>query len=171
MKKQVSRIITDEAGNPVRVTVLEDMTAEEIAALQDPIEVVKANAVLAVDAERARRTRDGFSFAGTSYQLDEASTTLIAGAGADARFAVLAGAQPGNLQWAIPGQNFGWIATDNTTTQMDAQTMSAFADAAKVWITLHIFTARAIKDAILAAADAEAVKAVLAAAVWPSSNP
>ena len=99
-----------------------------------------------VDAERDRRVRDAFAFGGTLFQLDETSQARITAMGADARFAVLAGAQEGSLRWADPAADFGWIATDNSIVPMDAQTMSDFADAAKVWVMRHTFAARALKD-------------------------
>lgn len=99
-----------------------------------------------VDRECDRRTQTLFAFGGTAYQLNERALTRITALGADARFAALGGAAPGNLRWADPDNDFGWIATDNTITPMDAQTMSAFADAAKVWVSRNTFAARALKD-------------------------
>lgn len=99
-----------------------------------------------VDAECDRRTQTMFVFAGVAYQLTERALTRITALGADARFAALAGAAPGNLRWADPDNDFGWIATDNSVTPMDAQTMAAFADAAKVWVSRNTFAARALKD-------------------------
>lgn len=99
-----------------------------------------------VDAERDRRIHTLFTFNGVAYQLDPKSQANITAMGADARFAVLGGAQVGDLRWADPDTDFGWIATDNSVTPMDAQTMAAFADAAKLWVSRHIFAARAIKN-------------------------
>lgn len=102
---------------------------------------------LDVDIERDRRTASGFTFAGVAYQLDEKSISRVTAMGADARFAVLGGAQPDDLRWADPDNDFGWIATDNSVTPMDAPTMATFADAAKLWVSQHIFAARALKNA------------------------
>lgn len=99
-----------------------------------------------VNAERDRRVSGTFTFSGTAYQLDQVSQNRITAMGADARFAVLAGAQEGDLRWADPNADFGWIATDNSVTPMDAQTMAAFADAAKQWVIRHAFAALAIKS-------------------------
>src|SRR5690606_3160953 len=99
-----------------------------------------------VDAERDRRIATGFVFGGMAYQCDPRSQQNIIAKGAQAKFAVLAGAQEGDLRWADPSTDFGWIATDNSLTPMDAQTMSAFADAADLWVSSHIFAGRAIKD-------------------------
>lgn len=100
----------------------------------------------AIDVERDRRIADGFTFNGLAYQLDDKSKTNVTAAGADARFAIAGGAQPGDLRWADPDNDFGWIASDNTVTSMDATTMVDFSTAAKFWVTKHIFAARALKD-------------------------
>lgn len=107
---------------------------------------IKAVLRSSVDSERDRRTAGNFVFAGKSYQLDADSQAKITSIGADARFAVLAGKAAGDLRWADPDLDFGWIATDNSVTPMDAPTMAGFADAAKVWVTRHVFAARALKD-------------------------
>lgn len=98
-----------------------------------------------VNRERDRRIATMFSFAGVAYQLDEISISRVTAMGADARFAVLGGAASGNLRWADPDNDFGWIATDNSTTPMDAQTMTAFSDAAKIWVFRHTFAGDRIK--------------------------
>lgn len=98
-----------------------------------------------VDRECDRRTQTMFAFEGKAYQLDERSIARITAMGADARFAVLRGADPGNLRWADPDQDFGWIATDNSVTAMDAYTMALFADAAKAWVSRNTFAAHALK--------------------------
>jgi hypothetical protein len=98
-----------------------------------------------VNVERDRRTHAGFMFQGKLYQFDPDSRSRITGAATLAKFAIVAGVQPGNLRWINPAVNFSWIAADNTLTAMDAQTCSAFGDAAAVHEQRHIFAARAIK--------------------------
>lgn len=100
-----------------------------------------------VDAERDRRIADTFVFGGAAFQCDAASQQNIIAKGALAKFAVLAGAQAGDLRWNNAGMDFGWIATDNSVVPMDAPTMAAFADAADLWVTAHIMAARMLKDA------------------------
>jgi hypothetical protein len=100
-----------------------------------------------IDAERDRRVMHGFTFAGKAFQLDVISQQRITTMGADARFAIAGGAQPDDLRWADPSADFGWIAMDNSILPMDAQTMAAFADAAKLWVSRHTFAARSLKDA------------------------
>lgn len=99
----------------------------------------------AVNAERDRRMRV-FTFDGVAYSFDPVSRDNISGAAVLALGAISAGAQPGNLRWANPEQDFGWIALDNTVVPMDAQTCWAFAQAAAAYKSALIFAARALKD-------------------------
>lgn len=98
-----------------------------------------------VTNERNRRLRT-FSFGGKVYQFDDESQLNIAGAGTLALAAIINGAQPGNLRWADGSKDFAWLAADNTSVTMDAQTTFAFAQAAARWKADHIHAARAIKD-------------------------
>jgi hypothetical protein len=98
-----------------------------------------------VNRERDRRTHYGFMFQGKLYQFDPDSRSRITGAATLAKFAIVAGIQPGNLRWINPAVDFSWIAADNSLTLMDAHTCSAFGDAAAVHEQRHIFAARAIK--------------------------
>lgn len=98
-----------------------------------------------VTAERDRRLQT-FSFAGKVFQFDDESQLNIAGAGTLALAAIINGAQPGNLRWSDAGRDFAWLAADNTSVTMDAQTCFAFAQAAAKWKADHIHAARAIKD-------------------------
>jgi hypothetical protein len=99
-----------------------------------------------IDAERDRR-RSIYTFGGKVYQTAEGQNEMkITAAGAMAKFALLQGAQAGNLRWASPITDFGWIALDNTITPMDAPTMSAFADGVAAWVSAHIFAARLLKN-------------------------
>lgn len=115
----------------------------------------------AVQVERDRRIANNFTFNGVAYQIDPDSQRYITAKGAQAKFAVAAGAQPGDFRWATPDQDFGWIATDNSITPMDAQTMSAFADAAGLWVTAHIMKGHAIKAMSPLPAD------ITADELWP----
>jgi hypothetical protein len=118
---------------------LADNDAEIVAFLNPP----PSNAD--VNRERDRRTHAGFMFQGKLYQFDPDSRSRITGAATLAKFAIAAGKQPGDLRWINPAVDFSWIAADNTLTTMDAQTCSAFGDAAAVHEQRHIFAARAIK--------------------------
>lgn len=108
---------------------------------------------LDVDAERDRRIATTFRFQARAFQLDAGSQLNVTAMGSIARFAVLAGAAAGNLRWADPAVDFGWIATDNTVVPMDAPTMTAFSDAVRAWVSGHIFAARALKNAAPIPAD------------------
>lgn len=116
-----------------------------------------------VDAERDRRISTGFMFGGKAYQLDPGSQINMTAMGATARFAIAAGAVAGNLRWSDPNSDFGWIATDNSITTMDAQTMAAMADAALLWKSANIFAARTVKNLVPIPAD------YAAASRWPAA--
>jgi len=98
-----------------------------------------------VNAERDRRL-ETFTFAGKEYDFDGDSQQNISGAYSLALAAVINGAQPGDLRWADPDEDFTWIAHDNSLVTMDAQTCLAFGQAAASWKADHIRTARSIKD-------------------------
>jgi len=114
-----------------------------------------------VTAERNRRLLT-FAFNGRQYQFDPESKSNVAGAGTLALAAIINGAQPGNLRWADANRDFTWLAADNTSVSMDAQTTFAFAQAAAKWVSDHIYAARAIKDMNPIPAD------YAADARWPS---
>lgn len=99
-----------------------------------------------IDAERDRRTAQTFQFGGKFFQLDERSISRITAMGADARFATAAGAEEGDYFWADPTTPFSFIATDNSVMPMDAQTMTAFANAAKLWVSRHTFAGLVVKS-------------------------
>lgn len=98
-----------------------------------------------VNTERDRRLAADFEFQGKLYQRDRVSLQRITGAATLAGFAIGQGAQPGNLRWANAEQDFGWIASDNTVTPMDAQTCFAFGQAAANVETRIVFAAAALR--------------------------
>lgn len=100
----------------------------------------------AVDAERDRRINGGFDYGGVTYQTRPGDRENMAGTSAAALAAIVAGAAGGNLRWHGGDSDFAWIATDNSTHPMDAQTMFAFGQAAMAHKQAHIFAARALKD-------------------------
>lgn len=102
-----------------------------------------------VDAERDRRTAETFKFKNRLYQLRPGDIQNITGAALAATLAIMNGAQPGNLRWSDPDKDFEWIATNNNTVAMDAQTVVEFANAAMAWRSRLIFIARSIKDRLL----------------------
>jgi hypothetical protein len=91
-------------------------------------------------------------FEGVHYQSRPEDRENIAGAKAAATDAItLFGAEAGNFGWqrlldpnAPP--EFRWIAADNSTHPMDAQTAMQFGYAALGHKQVHIFAARALKD-------------------------
>ena len=102
-----------------------------------------------VDVERDRRTADTFKFKNRFYQLRAKDVQNVTGAALAATLAIMNGAQPGDLRWSDPENDFQWIATNNNTVTMDAQTMVEFANAAMAWRSCLIFKARAIKDRLV----------------------
>ncbi|WP_099867832.1 DUF4376 domain-containing protein [Pararhizobium haloflavum] len=99
-----------------------------------------------VDAERDRRIDAGFAFNGVHYQSAPKDRENIAGAATAALGAMMAGVQPGDLRWHGGGDDFRWIAADNTEHDMDAQTTFAFGQEAMRHKQAHIFAARVLKD-------------------------
>lgn len=106
-----------------------------------------------VDAERDRRIAAGFTFGGTFYQSRPEDRENIMGAATAALGAMVQGAQAGDYRWHGGDSDFVWIAADNSTHVMDAQTVYAFGLAAIEHKTAHIFAARAVKDADPVPAD------------------
>lgn len=118
----------------------------------DPV-LQAANAVAAlkllqadIDAERDRRIDAGVEFAGVTFQSRATDRENIAGAAQLGFMAMVAGAQPGDLRWSNPEQDFAWIASDNSLVPMDAQTVVAFGKAAAERKQALIFAARQLKD-------------------------
>lgn len=100
-----------------------------------------------VNAERDRRLAS-FPFGGNMFDFcdDRGSDINIAGAGTLALAAIITGAQAGDLRWANAGSDFSWVAADNSSVMMDAQTCLNFAKAAADWKAKHIRKARELKD-------------------------
>ena len=105
-----------------------------------------ATTAASVDAERDRRIDGGFTFDGAVYQTRPEDRENMAGAATSALAAIVSGAQAGDLYWHGGAEPFAWIAEDNSLTEMDAQTMLVFGQAAMAHKQAHIFAARAIKD-------------------------
>lgn len=99
-----------------------------------------------VGAERDRRIAAGFTFGGTFYQSRPEDRENIMGASTAALGAMMQGAQAGDYRWHGGDSDFMWIAADNSTHPMDAQTVYAFGLAAMAHKTAHILAARAVKD-------------------------
>jgi len=99
-----------------------------------------------VARERDRRLGLDFEFQGQMYQRDAKSVARISGAGTLALGAIVAGAQVGDLRWHGGDTDFSWIASDNATTTMDAQTCFAFGAAAAAVETELVFKAKALRE-------------------------
>jgi len=100
-----------------------------------------------VDAVRDIRIASGFGFGGNVYQTRPEDRENIAGAATAALAAIMVnGAQPGDFRWHGGENDFEWIAADNTTHPLDAQSMFAMGQAAMAHKQAHIWAARALKD-------------------------
>ena len=104
-----------------------------------------------VDAERDRRISAGFEFEGVWYQSRLPSTShagdweVFSGKALEALVAIMAGAQPGDLRWSNPAEDFAWIAADNSRVPMDAQTVIELGKAASAHRTAHTFAGSDLK--------------------------
>lgn len=107
---------------------------------------VPAPTEMEVDSERDRRIAAGFTFNGVAYQSRRQDRENIAGASTAALAAMVNGAPPGDFRWHGGDSDFEWIAADNSTHPLDAQTTFAMGQAAMAHKQAHIFAARALKD-------------------------
>lgn len=125
-----------------------------------PLARAKAVKLQIVAAELTRRLAAGFSYLGVIYQIDEASQGRIASLAMKAE-RVVAGRS--GATWKA---NFRFIAADNTRVPFTAPEFGAFADAASNAVIELRERARDLKDAILAAADVDALAAIEVASGW-----
>lgn len=107
----------------------------------------------------------GVVFNGVMYQSRPNDRENIAGAAQLAFMALVGGVQPGDLRWADPDQDFGWIAMDNSIVLMDAPTVIAFARRAAGFKSACTFYARWLKDQIDAAEDPSTIDITVG---WPT---
>jgi len=101
---------------------------------------------LLIKRERDRRLLLDFEFQGKMYQRDKESVARISGVGTLALGAIVRGAQVGDYYWHGRVTPFAWIASDDSLTQMDAQTCFAFGQAAAAVETEVIFAAKALRE-------------------------
>lgn len=97
-------------------------------------------------AERERRMVADFIWQGLAFQMDPRSLQFVERAQGNAMAAIFAGAQAGDLRWHGQNGDFAWIARDNSSVPMDAQTVLAFTTAAIAREGALVLAARAIKD-------------------------
>lgn len=104
-----------------------------------------------VDAERDRRISAGFEFQGVRYQSRLPSAghpgdwDVFSGKALEAFIALSSGAQPGDLRWADPDEDFAWIAADNSRVPMDAQTVIELCKTASAHRSRHTFAGSDLK--------------------------
>lgn len=100
-----------------------------------------------IEREKARRATL-FTFNGVVFDFvdNKGSESNIQGAYSLAFSAIIQGKQAGDLRWADPTSDFGWIAHDNSIVAMDAPTVIEFGKAAAAYKSKLIFRARALKN-------------------------
>ncbi len=144
-----------EISYPIREAV-EAGTFDEIVPVPTPTfdgylglteSVERAMMERRVDIERDRRIDSEFTFNGVVYQSRSEDRENLSGAATSALAAMVNGAQPGDLRWHGGDSDFEWIAADNSTIPMDAQTMFTLGKTALAHKSGHIFAARALKNA------------------------
>ncbi|WP_323114349.1 DUF4376 domain-containing protein [Pseudomonas guariconensis] len=99
-----------------------------------------------VDAERDRRIDAGVEFQGVMFQSQATDRENIAGAAQLGFMAMMAGAQPGDLRWSNPDEDFVWIASDNSLVPMDASAVVEFGKVAAQRKQALIMAGRQLKD-------------------------
>lgn len=99
-----------------------------------------------VNIERDRRINDGFIFNRIKFQSRQKDRENIAEASTNALAAIMSGAKPKDYHWHGGKEKFSWIAEDNSTYPMDAQTFLEFSKAALEHKQSLIFAARKLKD-------------------------
>ena len=119
------------------------MTAEEVEAHLNPAIVLTGTDV---DAERDRRIDAGVEFQGVMFQSRATDRENIAGASQLGFMAIVSGAQPGDLRWSNPDQDFAWIASDNSLVPMHALAVVAFGKVAAERKQALIYSGRQLKD-------------------------
>lgn len=116
-----------------------------------------------VDALLASKIGAGAHWSNILFQIDAASQTKFAGAGA---FAIgVVNNVPGSLPWPA---NFFWIAADNSHVPMTAEQCFIFTQTMGQAITALILAARLIKDACLVAPDLATLNAIDITKNWPT---
>lgn len=91
------------------------------------------------------------------------------GAAQLAALAIAAGAKAGDYEWDGSGDEFVWIAADNSVVPMDAQIVTAFARATAELKKKCIMHAYAMKQNIAAAKDHDDLDAIDVTAGWPAA--
>jgi len=132
--------------------------ATELELVALALAAAKRDKAAAISNAYASALGAGLAHNGTLYQIDAASQQRIAARALLAR-ACIDGAE----DWP---DGFGWIAADNSRPPFTAAGFWAFAVAAQNRVTALTLNARALKDALGAAASLEAVAAIDTSSGW-----
>lgn len=106
-----------------------------------------------IDRERDRRIEGGLVFRGARFQTRQSDRENIMGAERLASTWLSEGGDPDTLRWADPNTDYGWIVEDNSTVPMSASDIIALFQAGVAFKAALSFFARALKDAVITAAD------------------
>lgn len=110
-----------------------------------------------IDLERDRRIDGGFTFNGHRLQSRPSDRENVMGAAQLAMGYLGAEGDPDSLRWADPDNDFVWITADNGTIPLSASAVVAMFQTGVAFKSALTFYARAMKDAVLAAADPSSV--------------
>jgi hypothetical protein len=143
---------------------IEQAALDAALAAYDVTGPVKTAAIASATAYLATLIANGFTFRGKLFQIDDTSRLNISTWGALALGAITS---PSSGAWSA---DFYWVATDNSHVSMDAATMYAFSRAVGEYVSGCRTNLRAIKDAILAAKSADAVKVISVMAGYPQAS-
>ena len=129
--------------------------------LEFDLAVAKGAKGAALAATYAAKMDAGVAFQGNAYDIDEVSQLRIAARALYARACI-----DGSAQWdASVGS---WVTKGNTRATLSAQEFWSMAVAAQAAVSVNVLNARALKDAITAAASLEAVAAINVSEGWAS---
>ena len=171
--------ISDDNRDVIATQNVRDMNADETSAYNAQIAAqAQSDLTSAITAKitsvgtlLTQVINGGVTFESKSFQLDESSRQNLDSASLLATLAQLNGGGKANdLRWANPNVDFGWIAIDNSILPMDAPTVVNFGKLSAAYYTSLIFTARAMKDSIMALTTVADVEAFDITKGWPSST-
>lgn len=145
LKNAAGTVYAFEADGSQDEFIPAGLTPMTQAEIEEHLYPVTQPTALDVDIERDRRIDAGVEFQDVMFQSRATDRENIAGAAQLGFMAVVGGAQPDDLRWSNPDQDFTWIASDNSLVPMDAQTVVAFGKAAAERKHALIFAGRQVK--------------------------
>lgn len=138
----------------------EELADDHVDLLAFDLDAAKRARRALVNLELSRRNAAGFTYEDVVYQLDDLSQGRIGNCALTAGFVVQG---VGDVAWP---EDFAFVALDNSEVAFTAAQFIAFAAAAFTAVIDRRANARALKNAINAAADAAAVAAIDITTGW-----